>query len=134
MKQKEIFDLACKVGYTRFNPHWEENMTLGEDTWLLELTLLQRWLREEGRIELWVEYACIDSDTYEYVYEIRYFPIGLQNNKRECERIKIVSSFDGFGGTYSGAWKGYLEAFEEGIFKALKIEQKEMSLSDTKAI
>lgn len=122
--QKDIVDIAREVGYDKFNPDYFANNELNDKTWLLELVLLEKWLRDVCYVRMWVEYMCIDSETYEYAYEIRYFPKELENEKRVSSQIKIISSFDGFGGTYSGAWDKYEDALNEGVYKALKIIKK----------
>jgi len=126
--QKDIVDIAREVGYDKFNPDYFANNELNDKTWLLELVLLEKWLRDVCYVRMWVEYMCIDSETYEYAYEIRYFPKELENEKRMSSQIKIISSFDGFGGTYSGAWDKYEDALNEGVYKALKIVVQNNSL------
>jgi len=117
----EFIKLAEGVGYNRFNPYWFENYELCPETWLLEMTLLQKWLRETHYIRLWVEYSFIDSSTMEYTYKIILFPEELSNNKRLTDQWKIIDSFQPYGGTYSGGWKTYEETLENALKKALKL-------------
>ena len=120
-EMKELVELANSKGYNRFHPQWFENNKLEPDTELLEMVLLQKWIRETHGIEMWVEYGCVDSDTYEYMYEIVYESDDLQHEKRLCNRLKRISSFLAYGGVYTGASRNYKEIMKEGLIKALKI-------------
>lgn len=44
---KELVDLAEQKGYNRFHPEWFENNKIDYRTWFLELSLLQKWLRDK---------------------------------------------------------------------------------------
>lgn len=56
MNYKEVFQLAQEKGYkrrynyTNYNPPNAEYSTWDENTQLLELTLIQKWLRDEKKI------------------------------------------------------------------------------------
>jgi hypothetical protein len=128
MKQKEIVLFALKAGYDRFHPDWFVNNELSSDSWLCEITLLQKWLREYCWIHLHIEYECIDSETYEFAFTIKYFPKELEEKKRTCERVKVISSFSPYGGTYSGAWDKYEDALNAGVLKSLIIALKEQEV------
>ena len=120
--QEQIVRLANENGYGRlFNPDYFKNNEITEDSWLMELALLQKWLREYCWIHLYLEYEFIDSDSYEYAYAIKYFPVRLENNPTKSQRISAFRSLDVYGATYTGAWPTYEEAFSEGIYRALQL-------------
>ena len=60
-------------------------------------TLIQQWLREEHKIDLWVEHYC-PSERYYY----------------QCPQLKLNAKLNHWGDTYE-------EALEKGLQEALKL-------------
>lgn len=66
-----IVNLATQKGYDRFHPQWFENNKLEPKTELLEMVLLQKWIREEHHIDVIVTSELIG---YGYLLYKRYPP------------------------------------------------------------
>lgn len=92
---EEIVKLAEQKGYNKFNLQWFENSKLEPKTELLEMVLLQKWIREECHIDVIITSEIIG---YGYLLYKRY----PQKN--------ITSKF--ISGTYE-------ESLKEGIKCAL---------------
>lgn len=65
---KQLVDLSEAKGYNHFHPQWFENNKLSPETWLLEMTLLQKWLRELYNIHC-SSAVFKDEDGGKYRYE-----------------------------------------------------------------
>jgi len=68
---EKIVKLATQKGYDRFHPQWFENNKLEPKTELLEMVLLQKWIREEHHIDIIVTSKAIG---YGYLLYKRYPP------------------------------------------------------------
>ena len=73
---KLIVELAEKLGYNKFHPQWFENNKLDPKTELLELVLLQKWIREEHNIDIIITSQLIG---YGYMIYQRYPPKNITN-------------------------------------------------------
>jgi hypothetical protein len=73
---KIIVELAEKIGYNKFHPQWFENNKLDPKTELLELVLLQKWIREEFNIDIIITSQLIG---YGYMIYHRYPPKNVTN-------------------------------------------------------
>ena len=83
--------------------------------------LLQKWLREIHNIYITIHREVLGSDEWGYSYNIEYLPKDKSNVKRRCKEFIYIESFYESIGSYTGAWDTYEEAFERGLFKALKL-------------
>jgi len=61
MSQNDIVELAGAAGYDHFHPDWFKNNELCPETWLLEMTLLQKWLRESHSIHIGINFDTLDQ-------------------------------------------------------------------------
>jgi len=68
---EKIVNLATQKGYDKFHPQWFENNKLEPKTELLEMVLLQKWIREEHHIDIIVTSELIG---YGYLLYKRYPP------------------------------------------------------------
>jgi hypothetical protein len=66
-----IVKLAEQLGYDKFHPQWFENNKLEPKTELLEMVLLQKWIREEHSIDIIITSELIG---YGYLLYKRYPP------------------------------------------------------------
>lgn len=93
--QEKIVELSREKGYDRFHPDYFKNFSLEPVSWLLELTLLQKWLREAHSIHVFI--------TKRYGWEYNVFticPFGFEND---------------------GTYNSYEEALEDGLKSALSL-------------
>lgn len=84
-------------------------------------SILQKWLRVEHDIEVWVAREHSGSDDSEYAYYIRHCK--YPNKKRECNQYETICSFNIHPGGYSNIiLSDYWEAvLEKGLQEALKL-------------
>ena len=99
---KLIVELAEKAGYNKFHPQWFENNKLDPKTELLELVLLQKWIREEHNIDVIITSQLIG---YGYMIYQRYPPKNITN--------KLI-------------FQTYEEALKEGIREVLIYKNKSL--------
>lgn len=101
---KEIVDLATTKGYDRFHPDWFVNNKLEPKSWLLEMILLQKWLRDEHNLIVTIE---LDQTSYvKYCYDIVKF-----NGFADFERKTNVAEW--------GLYRTYEETLQAGLLEAL---------------
>lgn len=104
MIHKNIVVLANEKGYDRFHPYHEENFKIKEETWYLELCLLQEWLRTKK--DILVELHA-DRTT----------------EPKFCFNVYKYSHFGHYEDIINDEWylyKSPVEALEDGIVVALK--------------
>lgn len=82
---------------------------------------IQRWLREQHDIHMYVYRECVGSDEFEYVFAIDWLPIQFENYKRTASlREYYVSYKDGIG-SYSGTFNTWELAYEAAINYAMNV-------------
>lgn len=82
-------------------------------------SLLQKWLRDVHKINLYISYEVIDDSEVAYVWNIIIdIPEGTGRKKDSWDFIKRISSFSE---KYMMWYKNYEEALEAGLQEALKL-------------
>ena len=66
MTKFELVTLAEEKQYGRFHVDWWKNNEVSSDSWYLELCLLQKWLREDHKINIWMQ----DWDKLGYGFDV----------------------------------------------------------------
>jgi hypothetical protein len=82
-------------------------------------SLLQKWLRDNYYIYISVTPEIIGSDEWDYKFNIEWIALDKQDEKRRCAFFNHYDSYKEGIGSYSGAWRTYEEALEEGLKYAL---------------
>ena len=99
--QEQIVKLAEEKGYNKFHPDWFENNKINPDSWLLELFLIQKWLRDMHKLHITIWFNFL-TNKYR-MDEIMNLDTGEEKHSIEKE----YSTFE--------------ETFEMGIFETLKL-------------
>lgn len=107
--QSVLVNLCEDLGYNHFHPDYFKNNELDKDTWLMEMTLLQKWLRDNHNV-----HVLIDCNASGWFWEL-YKTNGTS-----------ISSFEDAGPNAAGQWDTYEESLEVGLIEAIEIikEQK----------
>jgi hypothetical protein len=74
---KTIVKLAKQLGYDKFHPQWFENNKLEPKTEMLEMVLLQKYIREEYFVDIIIT---SESIGYGYMLYTRYPPKNTLSN------------------------------------------------------
>ena len=111
---KEIIERAEKLGYKRWFKFWHIT-ELSEDQFYIELCLIQKWLREDKKVYVWVEpfVYLVDEKTFYRWYLHFYDEI---DNYEEYKSEGVIDTLFNKG--------QFSQALEEGIKKALEILEK----------
>jgi hypothetical protein len=72
-KQLKLVELSDKVGYNHFHADWYINNKQNDKSWLLEMCLLQQWLRDNYDADIEIRHTHFtegDSSTKTYYHQI----------------------------------------------------------------
>ena len=84
-------------------------------------SLLQRWLREKHEIHVHSKIEFVGTDEWEFSYKIKYLPKNKFEVKRRSIEFETIYSFIESPGSYSGTWRTYEQALEQGLQHALNL-------------